>query len=108
MTSKDPMEMWKKAFLVGLGATAATMEKVQELANELVERGEMTQKEAMGFTEDLKKKASKEKDVFETKVKETVDSYMKTAIKNLGLVSREDYDKLKAEVASLKKASKAK
>lgn len=110
MTEKDPFELWKKAFLIGLGATAVTMEKVQELANELVERGEMTQKDAKHFTDDLKERAMKEKEQFEAKVKETTDAYVKTAVKGLGLVSREEFDSLKKELDSLKakKTSSAK
>lgn len=102
MTEKDPLEMLKKAFLIGLGATAVTVEKAQELANELVARGEMTQKEATTFSEDLKTRAVKEKEQFEAKMKESVDSYMKTAAKNLGLVTREEYDAMKAELDALK------
>lgn len=104
MTEKDPFELWKKAFLIGLGATAVTIEKVQDLANEFVERGEMTQKEAINFSEDLKNRAIKEKEQFESKVKESVDSYVKAAVKNLGLATKEDLDKLKDEL----KAAKAK
>ncbi len=109
MTEKDPFELWKKAFLIGLGATAVTMEKVQELANELVERGEMSQNDAKHFSEDLKNRAMKEKEQFESKVKETVDSYMKATVKNLGLVSRDEWESLKKEVSSMKgSGSKAK
>jgi polyhydroxyalkanoate synthesis regulator phasin len=108
MTEKDPFEMWKKAFLIGLGATAVTMERVQELANELVERGEITQKEAMSFTEDLRSKAIKEKEQFETKVKDSVDTYIRSAVKNMGLVTKEDLEELKAELKSATKAKAAK
>jgi polyhydroxyalkanoate synthesis regulator phasin len=107
MTEKDPFELWKKAFLIGLGATAVTMEKVQELANELVERGELTQKDARGFSEDLKNRALKEKELFETKIKESVDGYMKAAVRNFGLVTREEWEELKAQVDS-QKSSKTK
>src|SRR5262245_2345212 len=86
MTDKDPFELWKKAFLIGLGATAVTVEKIQEFANELVERGEMTQKEAMSFTEDLRNRATKEKDQFETRMRDSMDAYFKMAAKNMGLV----------------------
>ncbi len=108
MAEKDPFEMWKKAFLIGIGATAVTVEKIQDLANELVERGEMTQKDAMGFTEDLKNRAVKEKEQFESKVRDSVETYTKAAVKNLGLVTREEYDSLKAELDALKKANKKK
>lgn len=98
MADKQPSELWKKAFLIGLGATAATVEKIQELANELVERGEMSQKEAKSFSDDLMNKAMKEKDQFENRVKDTVDSYMKSVVKSMGLATREDIENLRAEM----------
>ncbi len=104
---KEPFELWKKAFLVGLGATAVTVEKIQELANELVERGEMTQKDAKSFSEDLKERAMKEKEQLEKKVKDTVETQLSSAVKSLGLVTKADFDKLKKELDSLKAAGKA-
>ncbi len=98
MTEKDPFELMKKAFLIGLGATAVTMDKAQELADELVKRGEMTQKDAKGFTEDLKERAVKEKEQFETKMREQMDEYMKKAASKFGFVTREEFDELKAKV----------
>ena len=106
MTEKDPFELWKKAFLIGLGATAVTMEKIQELAEELVERGEMSQKEAVKFSEDLKNKAMKEKEQFESKVKDTVDAYVKSTAKSLGFVSREEFETLKAQMEKMQSAAK--
>lgn len=108
MTGKDPFEMWKKAFLMGVGATALTVEKMQELANELVERGEMSQKDAMSFSEDLRSRAMKEKEQFESRMKESVESYMKTAVKSMGLVTREEYEALKEEIENLKAGNGAK
>lgn len=102
MTQKDPFELWKKAFLIGLGATAVTMERIQELVNELVERGEMSQKEAKTFAEDLKNRAMKEKEQFESKIKDSVDTYVKQAVKSMGLVTREEFDALKKDLASAK------
>lgn len=107
MTEKDPFELWKKTFLIGLGATAATVEKFQEIANELVERGEMTQKEAKNFSEEIRNRAMKEKEQFDARIKETVDSYVKTAVKGLGLATREDLETLRAELKAAKAKAKS-
>jgi polyhydroxyalkanoate synthesis regulator phasin len=102
MKDTDPFELWKKAVLIGLGATAVTMERIQELANELVERGEMSQKDAKSFADDLKTRAMKEKDQFESKMKDTVDTYMQSAVKSMGLVTREEFEALKKEMKAAK------
>lgn len=90
---------FKKAFLIGLGATALTVEKLQELANEMVVKGEMSQKEAKTFKDGLKTKMKEEKAMWEGKLKETVENALHTAIKSLGLVTKDD---LKKELANLK------
>lgn len=98
------MEILKRTFLIGLGATVVTADKVKELMDELVERGELSQQDAKSFGEDLKTRALKEKEQFETRVKETVDSNVKKAVDSLGLVTREEFEALKKEVAALKGA----
>lgn len=98
-TTKNILE---KVFLIGLGATVTTAEKVKEVVDELVERGELSQQEGKSFAEDLKAKAVKEKDQFETKVKETVEQYTHKAIESLGLVKRDELDALKREIEELR------
>jgi polyhydroxyalkanoate synthesis regulator phasin len=97
-TVNQTVESLKKAFLIGLGATVLTAEKVRELADELVARGEMSQKDAQQFGEDLKTRAIREKEQFESRVKEQVDSYLKKAVDSLGLVTKADLDALRAEL----------
>jgi polyhydroxyalkanoate synthesis regulator phasin len=98
MAMGNPRESIKKAFLIGLGATVMTAEKVKELMDELVERGELSQQDAKSFGEDLKNRAVKEKAQFETRVRDTVDTYMKKAIESLGLVTRTELEALRAEL----------
>jgi polyhydroxyalkanoate synthesis regulator phasin len=100
MTMIATLEMVKKAFLVGLGATVLTAEKVKELIDELVERGEINQQEAKGFAEDLKTRAVKEREQFEHQVKEQVDSTLKKTLDSLGLVTKKDLDALRDEIRS--------
>ena len=92
------LETIKKAFLVGLGATVLTAEKVKELIDELVERGEISQQDAMGFAEDLKHRAVKEREQFEHQVKDQVESTLKKTLDSLGLVTKKDLDALKEEL----------
>ncbi|MBY0403350.1 MAG: hypothetical protein K2X66_05595 [Cyanobacteria bacterium] len=86
------MEILKKTFLIGLGATVTTADKVKEVIDELVERGELSQHEAKAFGEDLKARAVKEKEHFESKLKETAEVYVKKAVDSLGLVTREELE----------------
>jgi polyhydroxyalkanoate synthesis regulator phasin len=95
-------ELLKKVFLIGVGATVVTAEKVKEVVDELVEKGELSQTEGKSFAEDLKARAVKEKESFEAKVKETVEQYTHKAIESLGLVKRDEFEALKAEFEACK------
>lgn len=95
----NTMESLKKAFLIGLGATVMTAERVKELMDEMVERGELTHQEAKSFGEDLKVRAVKEKEQFEGRVKETVETYIKKTVDSLGLVTREEFEALRKELS---------
>lgn len=99
MSSKDVL---KKVFLIGVGATVVTAEKIKEVVDELVEKGELSQQEGKSFAEDLKTRAVKEKEHFESRVKDTVEQYVHKAIDSLGLVKRDEFDALKAELAECK------
>jgi polyhydroxyalkanoate synthesis regulator phasin len=106
MDTKDMTELWKKAFLVGLGATALTVEKIQEFVNEMVDRGEMSRSDASSFADDLKQRAIKEKEQLEARIKDMVDQSVKATIKGLGLVTREEFEAFKAEMAGSSKSRK--
>jgi polyhydroxyalkanoate synthesis regulator phasin len=95
VTTLEPL---KKAFLIGLGATVLTAERVKELMDDLVARGELSQNEAKQFGDDLRERAIKEKELFEGRVKEVVDGYLKKAVDSLGLVTKADLDTLRAEL----------
>jgi polyhydroxyalkanoate synthesis regulator phasin len=94
----NTIESLKKAFLIGLGATVMTAEKIQELMDELVKKGELSQQDAKAFTEDLRNRAVQEKEQFESRVKEQVDTYVKKAVDSLGLVSREEFEGFRNEM----------
>jgi polyhydroxyalkanoate synthesis regulator phasin len=96
-------ETLKKVFLMGLGATVLTAEKIKDLVDELVSKGELTQEEGKKFGDDLKARALQEKEQMEQKIKETADTYFKKAVHSMGLVTREEFEALKAQVKPEKK-----
>lgn len=93
----DPKEVVKKAFLVGLGATVMTAEKVKasvtELVNDMVDKGHLPKKDATRLISDLQKRADSEKGNVQKKVKGAVDSAVKKTISSLGLVTRDELEK---------------
>ncbi len=49
-------DLIKKTLLTGMGFALKTRDEVEELANELIKKGKMTEKEGAKFIEDLIKK----------------------------------------------------
>src|SRR5690348_10085314 len=102
--SQQTLNSLKKAFLIGLGATVATAEKIKDWADDLVARGELSQSEAKAFTEELKERAVKEKEQWEGKTREAIDSAVKKCVHSLGLVTRAE---LHEQLSDLKRNLKA-
>ncbi len=88
----------EKAFLMGLGAAFLAKDKAEELAEELVKRGEMTKDESGTF---VGKVATQAKDATSS-ARKTVSEESAKVAEGLGLVSRKDFDRLEAEIAELK------
>jgi polyhydroxyalkanoate synthesis regulator phasin len=59
------LESIKKGFYTGLGLALITKEKAEELAKELVKKGELSEKEGKGFVEEILKKSKEAEQEFE-------------------------------------------
>lgn len=69
-------EMLKNLFYLGAGAAFMTKEKLEELMNDLVDKGKMTQDEGKDFVDDLMKKSEDFKKTLEKKVNEAVSEQL--------------------------------
>lgn len=88
-------------FSLSLGVMVASKEQVEKVVNELVEKGEISKKESMEMMEKLIEKGDKTKKDLD----ETVKKRVQHALKELDLVTMEDYRKLEERVAQLEKKS---
>jgi len=103
------MDVAKKLMLAALGAVNLSKERIEELMDELVKKGEMTKSEK---AEALKKMADK----FESsadKVKEAVEKQVDSAMNKLNIIMKIDelarkVERLAGEVAELKSKFEAK
>ena len=68
-------ELIKKTMLAGVGLAAVTKDKVEELARELTEKGEMSEKEGRELIDELLKKSEQARKDLETKVEDTVRGF---------------------------------
>jgi polyhydroxyalkanoate synthesis regulator phasin len=94
------LEMIKKIFLVGVGASVLTAEKAKALVDELVEKGEVSKQDAGTFLDDLKERGIKERQQLEDNLKAQVETHVKNAMDKLGVVSKKDLDALREELVA--------
>ena len=92
----------KKAFLAGIGATAATREKVEEALNQLVEKGKISADEAKDATEKILDEGRKE---YESSRKELEKFFNDLAHKG-NLVTQEQLDSVKKRLTAIERKLK--
>jgi len=94
----DPAGIVEKAFLLGLGVLETTREKTTELANELIDKGKVSQGDAKKIGDKIGELAEES----QATLRKTVAAETEKAIKASGGITRADYEKLQAEIAELK------
>ena len=88
------LDFIKKTMLTGVGLAAMTRDKVEELAKELTEKGEMSEKEGKELVDELLKKSEKAKKDLETKVEGIVEK----VLGKMNLASKEDIERLEEKI----------
>lgn len=97
-TPPDLVSLIEKAFLMGLGAAAVTRDKVNELADDLVERGRISQTDAKKMSDWITDRASEQQHA----VTETVSRETERAMKTVGVATSKDIEDLRAQILELK------
>ena len=94
----------KKAILMGAGLAVLTTGKMKELMDELVKKGELSEKEAEENLEELKQKAQQIREEWEEKIEDT----MSRVLKRMNIPSRKELEDLKDRLARLEQTQKEK
>ncbi len=90
----------KQSMLTGIGIALIAKDEIEDLANELVKKGKMSEKEGTKFLEDLRNRYDETQKQLEARVQKTVKDFMCKA----DVVTGEELKGLKKEVRELKKA----
>jgi len=94
MAAQNPLE---RTLLLALGAAALTRERVQEVVDEVVRRGELTRREGKDLVDDLMERASDQG----SGVRERFDANLQDLFRQWGLATRGDWEELNLKVAQL-------
>jgi len=89
----------RKLLLAGLGTLDLTEEKARAIFNDLVARGELSEKDARELITTWTKRAGEQ----QAKLQERIEQGVRTALDAAGLARRAELDALAARVAELEK-----
>jgi len=93
------LEMLKKGFLMGLGLALMTKEKTESIINELVKKGEISEKEGKEFVEVLMKKSEETQQEMQKKI----EALMKEYLCKLDLPSKEELKEITQRLENIEK-----
>lgn len=91
------LDVLKKTLAFGLGAAAFSAEKIKQLADEMVSRGEITSEEARKFVDEMTKKAEDEKRTVQEWIREQASKVLQQA----GAVDAARVEALEKRIATL-------
>lgn len=91
------LELFEKAVLTALGAASLTQKKGEELVQDLKARYKMSEEEGRVFLERIQEIARSGRE----RTTEMAETEVKRALDRMGMVSREEFDRLERRVRAL-------
>ena len=93
-------ELMKNALYFGLGAAFLTKDKIEELKDELLDKGKLSQQEGKQFVDELMQKSESARDQLELKINQLVED----RIKQLNIATHDDLAELRRQIKELQVA----
>ena len=92
-------ELIEKAVLTGLGAISLTQKKAEEILTELKEKYKVSEEEGKAFLDKIQGMAKEGRE----RIGEIAETEVKKVIDRIGLVPRDEFDRLQKRVDELEK-----
>jgi polyhydroxyalkanoate synthesis regulator phasin len=91
----------KKAIFIGAGLASLTAEKIEEAVKEIVNKGDLTEKQGKELVQELKEKSAKAR----KELGERIDKMISDTLQKLNIPTRKEVEELKARIEQLEKAA---
>ena len=95
------LELFEKVIMTTIGVAAITQKKAEELAQEMKERYKLSEEEGKHLVDQLQSLAKESRE----KIKDMADTEVKKAVDRLGLVTRDEFNRLIMRVQELESSS---
>lgn len=96
------LDFIKKAMLAGTGLAFMTTEKIREVVDELVKKGEITEKEARETVADMREKAKQ----FKEEMEERIEQIVTGILRHLNVPTKVELEEIKERLERLEKSGK--
>ena len=91
------LELLEKAVMTAIGVAAITQKKAEELVTEMKDRFKLSEEEGIQLVDKIQALAKESKE----KVRELAETEVQKVVERLGLVSRDEFDRLAKRVQEL-------
>ena len=96
------IDLLKKSMFLGMGVASVTKEKIEELVDELIKKGEITKNERPQIITDLLAKFEKQEKILHNKI----ESEVQKAIVKFNIATKNEINKLEKRITVLEKKKK--
>ena len=93
------LELLEKAVMTTIGVAAITQKKAEELVAEMKDKFKLSEEEGKNLVDRIQSIATESRE----KIKEMAEVEVQKVVDRLGLVTREEFDRLKNRVQELEK-----
>ena len=93
------LDFIKKAIFIGAGLASLTADKIEEAVEEIVKKGEITEKQGRDLLQELLEKSGKAR----KEMTERMDRLIQEKLQKLNVPTRNEVDELKGRVEQLEK-----
>ncbi len=97
------MDTVRAVLLASIGALALSKEELDKILARLVEKGELTQREAQKVIEEVLERQKKEASTWEQRLASELEKRMESVLKRLNMPTRKDIEALEAQIEALSK-----
>lgn len=91
------IDLIKKAMLTGVGLASISLDKIEDIAKELMEQGNLTEQEGRKLVQEMMGIAEKSKEQMEKQV----NSYVEKAMNKMDVARKSDLDELRETIQQL-------
>lgn len=93
------IDLIKKSMLTGIGIAILTKDKIEEIAQDFVDRGKLSEQEGQKIVQEMLDKTEESK----RELKKQTDQAIETTLGKMQLPRTSDIEELRAEIVALRK-----